>query len=108
MRFDYFACFIVNANHSVPITAAKLLPGASSRVLVCGIGKERPSADLRSGKGVDSKEQPRQLMNPWEIPAEAVIYSRAKESMRSGSGPRPSPRAAPDENNAGTAALGPV
>ena len=27
-------------------------------------------------------------MNPWEIPAEAVIYSRAKESMRSGSGPR--------------------
>jgi hypothetical protein len=28
------------------------------------------------------------FMNPWEIPAEAVIYSRAKESMRSGSGPR--------------------
>jgi hypothetical protein len=27
-------------------------------------------------------------MNPWEIPAEAVIDSRAKESMRSGSGPR--------------------
>ena len=28
------------------------------------------------------------FMNPWEIPAEAVIYARAKESMRSGSGPR--------------------
>jgi len=32
------------------------------------------------------------FMNPWEIPAETVIYSRAKESMRSGSGPRLSPR----------------
>ena len=31
-------------------------------------------------------------MNLWEIPAEAVIYSWAKESMRSGSGPRLSTR----------------
>jgi len=28
------------------------------------------------------------FMNLWEIPAEAVIYSWAKESMRSRSGPR--------------------
>jgi hypothetical protein len=40
------------------------------------------------GKGVDSKDSLGRFMNPWEIPAEAVIYSRAKESMRSGSGPR--------------------
>jgi hypothetical protein len=44
---------------------------------------------LSGGKGVKFKGTASAgFMNPWEIPAEAVIYSRAKESMRSGSGPR--------------------
>ena len=42
----------------------------------------------QSRDGVDSKNSLGRFMNPWEIPAEAVTYSRAKESMRSGSGPR--------------------